>query len=167
MIWSVRAHCLKVGFKLSFFLLIQARMTYCTLACVVIETTYLLHPPQLSSPTTSCTWPVMKTGGREGLWVGPQVPTGPLIKEVHRQPATTNTAGQKDMLELVDPDDAALIHNSCRDLNSRHHPTTKLYSAQHAMHMVHLMSGSSSLNTCIQKRAPGEAATLALSDFLD
>ncbi|CAK6975050.1 uncharacterized protein LOC113164348 [Scomber scombrus] len=81
----------------------------------------------------------------EGVWVGPQVQTGP-DKEVHRQ-----HCGQKDMLKLVDPDDAALIHNSCRDLNSSHHPTTKLYSAQHAMLMANLMSGSSSLNTRIQK----------------
>ncbi|XP_051793442.1 uncharacterized protein LOC110959929 isoform X2 [Acanthochromis polyacanthus] len=103
--------------------------------------------PLLSSPSATRTGPI-KTGGRVFVldhkrWPAPMKKTIDELLSKHR--------GQKDMLKLVDQEYAALVHNSCKDLNSMLHPTTKLHITQYMKHLSKLLNTRSSLNTSPEK----------------
>lgn len=59
--------------------------------------------------------------------------------------------GKKDMLRQVDADYAALVHRSCKDPNSLHHPTTRQHISRYVKHLAKLINASSSLNTSPEK----------------
>ncbi|XP_034007529.1 uncharacterized protein LOC117499252 isoform X2 [Trematomus bernacchii] len=101
------------------------------------ETTCLQSLPLLSSPT-----------GRVFVldhkrWTGPMKQAVDNLLNKHR--------GQKDMLKLVDKDYAALVLNSCTDLNSMLHPTTKHHICQYVKHVSKLLNTSSSINISPEK----------------
>ncbi len=55
--------------------------------------------------------------------------------------------GEKDILKLVDQDNADMVHQSAKDPNSLLHPTTKLHISRYVKHLAKLLNTSSSLNT--------------------
>ncbi|TWW54682.1 hypothetical protein D4764_0101090 [Takifugu flavidus] len=59
--------------------------------------------------------------------------------------------GDKDILRLVDPDYADMVHRSAADPNSLLRPTTRFHISRYVKHLAKLLNTSSSLNTSPEK----------------
>ncbi len=59
--------------------------------------------------------------------------------------------GQKDLLNQVDAEYAALVQAASRDPNSLLHPTTKQHISRYVKHLAKMTNTSSSLNTSSEK----------------
>ncbi len=63
----------------------------------------------------------------------------------------TKYHGQKDLLNQVDAEYAALVQAASRDPNSLLHPTTKQHISRYVKHLAKMTNTSSSLNTSSEK----------------
>ncbi|TWW62949.1 hypothetical protein D4764_04G0015960 [Takifugu flavidus] len=103
--------------------------------------------PLKSSPRSARTGP-MKTGGGVFVldhtrWTLPMKDAIDSLLQYHH--------GDKDILRLVDPDYADMVHRSAADPNSLLRPTTRFHISRYVKHLAKLLNTSSSLNTSPEK----------------
>ncbi|TWW54548.1 hypothetical protein D4764_0103540 [Takifugu flavidus] len=103
--------------------------------------------PLKSSPRSARTGP-MKTGGGVFVldhtrWTLPMKDAIDSLLQYHH--------GDKDILRLVDPDYADMLHRSAADPNSLLRPTTRFHISRYVKHLAKLLNTSSSLNTSPEK----------------
>ncbi|XP_034164778.2 uncharacterized protein LOC117598427 [Pangasianodon hypophthalmus] len=125
-----------------------------------LGTSYTPPLPMVASPASTCTGPV-KTGGKAFVldhkwWTAPMKEAIDVLLNKHH--------GKKDMLKFVNQEYTAVAQNSCTDLNSMLHPTTRLHIAQYVKHLAKLLNISSSLNTSPEKLIEGQQLWHSLTE---
>ncbi|KAG5831803.1 hypothetical protein ANANG_G00283110 [Anguilla anguilla] len=103
--------------------------------------------PQAASPRAARTGPV-KTGGLvyvldHNRWPSPMTAVIDGLLAKHK--------GEKDFLQQVDRDYAALVQSTCSDPNSLLHPTTRQHISRYVKCLAKKTNASTSLNTSPEK----------------